>query len=61
MVDPEIVKRKMRIFGGAGLVIGIAIFGVAWMSYHNLFHIVFIPLAGLIGYFTPKLLAGPED
>ncbi len=38
MVDPEIVKRKMMIFGGAGLVIGIAIFGVAWMSYHNLFH-----------------------
>lgn len=61
MVDEEVLKRKMKIFGIAGLVIGVAIAGVAYMSYHNLFHLIFIPIAAAIGYYTPKLLVGPED
>ena len=51
----------MKQAGLIGLAVGVALFGVSWMSYHSMFNIIVIPIAGLIGYFTPKLIAGDGE
>jgi len=61
MVDEQYVRVRMRQMGLIGTAVGIALFGVAYMSWHNLFHVIFIPIAGLMGYFTPKLLMGYDE
>ena len=44
-----------------GAVVGIALFAVAYASWRSLFHVIFIPITAVIGYYTPKLLADPDD
>lgn len=60
-MDEGYLKTKMKQAALIGGAVGIALFGVAWMSYHTLFHAIVIPIAALVGYYTPKLLAGDGD
>ena len=60
-MDKEYVQARMKQGAIIGFVVGLALFGVAFASWRQVFHVVFIPITTLIGYYTPKLLADPDD
>ncbi len=55
------VQVRMKQGAVIGAVAGFALFGVAYMSWGTLFHLIFIPIGSLMGYFAPALLALDED
>lgn len=60
-VDRATLAVKMKHGAIIGALVGAALFGVAYTSWGTLIHVIFIPLAAIIGYFTPKLLVNPDD
>ena len=60
-MDRAYVRARMKQGAIIGFIVGIALFGVAFASWRSLFHVIFVPITTLIGYYTPKLLADPDD
>ena len=54
------LQTRMKHGGIIGAIVGIALFGVGYASYGSLVYLIFIPIAGLMGYYAPALLAGDE-
>jgi hypothetical protein len=50
----------MKHGGIIGAIVGVALFGVGYASYDSFVYLIFIPIAGLMGYYAPALLAGDE-
>ena len=58
---PDYIRARMKQGGIIGAVAGVALFGVGYMAYDSLVYVIFIPIAAILGYYAPALLAGDED
>jgi len=57
--SPEL-RTRMKHGGIIGAIVGVALFGVGYASYDSFVYLIFIPIAGLMGYYAPALLAGDD-
>jgi len=55
-----VLQTRMKHSGIIGAIVGVALFGVGFASYHSLVYLIFIPIAGIMGYYAPALLAGDD-
>ncbi len=54
-------RHRMKVAAVIGLIVGAALFAVAWLSFHSPVHAVIIPLASAIGAATVYLGDGPAE
>lgn len=61
MRTAAMTRYRMKVAAVIGLIVGIALFIAAWLSFHAPVHAVIIPLASAIGAATVYLGDGPAE
>ena len=61
MRTTALTRHRMKVAAVIGGIVGVALFIVAWLSFHAPIHVIIVPMAAAIGAATIYLGDGPAE